>query len=368
MRRIIRKVVSVILVMALALATTACGSKESSSSSGGSGDSNQLAKELNIYIWSEYIPDSVIEGFEKEYGINVNVTFFTSSDEMLAKVMTGGASEYDLIQPSLQHIAGLREGDFIQKLNYDNIPNYTYVGESFKNQYFAEDDAEYCVPYMAGTTVIAYNKNTCPIEIKEFDDLLDPALEGQIVSITSSQMIMAMVLAHLGYDPNSTEEDKIAEAGEWLKNLKPNIKVFDGDAPRKSLLNGECSVAIIYAGDLAIAMNEQPDTYEVCQFTNDDFRYAIGASQFCVTKNAAHATEAELFINWIHDPKNYAACLDVYPYISTNTEAKNYVGDDYKNITVYDFTEEQLNNAYQTKDVGEASIIYDKYWSEFMNQ
>lgn len=364
MKRKMKRLVAMVLALAMAGTLTACGEKGDSSS----GDSDELAKELNIYIWSEYIPDSVIEGFEKEYGIDVNVTFFTSSDELLSKVMTGGASEYDLVQPSLNHIEALREGDYIQKLNYDNIPNYEYVEESFKNQYFAEDDAEYCVPYMAGTTVIAYNKNTCPVEIKELDDLLDPALEGQIVSITSSQTVMAMVLAHLGYDPNSTEEEEIAEAGAWLKELKPNIKVFDGDAPRKSLLNGECSVAIIYGGDMAIAMNEQPDTFEVCQFSNEDFKYGIGATQFCVTKDAAHAKEAEMFINWIHEPENYAACLDAYPYISSNTEAENYVGDAYKNITVYDFSEEQLENAYQTRDLGDASIIWDKYWSEFMNQ
>lgn len=361
-KTLFKKILSVGLMASMTLTMAACG--KGGSSGGGDGTSD----ELNIYIWSEYIPDNVIEGFEKEYGINVNVTFFTSTDEMLAKVMTGGASEYDLIQPSQNIIAALRDQEYIQKLDFDNIPNYKYVDDTYKTKYFAEDDAEYCVPYMASATVVAYNKNTCPIQITKFEDLLNPALKDQLVSTTSSQQIMGMVLSHLGYDPNSTDEDEIAEAGEWLMDLKPNIKVFDGDAPRKSLLNGECSAGILYGGDLAIAMEEQPDTFEVCRFDPDDVYYPIGTSQFCVTKDAPHAKEAEMFINYIQDPKNYAKCLDAYPYISTNSEALNYVGDAYKNITVFDFTDEELENSWIPKDLGDASVIYDKYWSQFMNQ
>lgn len=353
------------ILMATVMTVTACGSSKAKSSADGSGE---YADELNIYIWSEYIDDQVIADFEKKYGIKVNVSFFTSTDELLAKVMTGGGSEYDLIQPNTNNLAALREMDYIEKLDFDNIPNYKYVKKSYIDGYFDNEDAEYAVPYMAGTTVIAYNKKTCPIEIKSFDDLLNPALKGQIVSITSSQNVMSMVLAHLGYDPNSVDESEIAKAGEWLEQLKPNIKVFDGDAPRKPLLNGECSVGIIYGGDIAIAMNEQPDTFVIPQFSTDDFKYGIGTSNFCVPKGAKHKKEAELFINWIQDPKNYARCLDTYPYMSTNTEAEKYVSDEYKNMTVYQLTDEQLSAAYSKADLGDAQVIYDKYWSKFMNQ
>ena len=346
---------------------TACGGGSTDTASSGSGD-GELADELNIYIWSEYIDEDVIKGFEDKYGITVNVTFFTSTDEMMAKLMTGGGSEYDLIQPGTSNIPALREGDYIQELDFSNIPNYEYVDDVYKNDYFGEDDNKYAVPYMAGTTVVAYNKNTCPIEITEFEDLLDPALAGETVCITSSQSIISMVLGHLGYEPNSTDEAEVAEASEFLQQLKPNIKVFDGDAPRKSLLNGECSVGILYGGDLAIAMAEQPDTFVVPEFASDDFRYGISATEFCVTKDAKHKTEAELFINWIHDPENYAKCLDTYPYISTNTKAIDYVGEEYKAITVYNLSDEAKNNSYAKKDLGDATVVYDEYWSKFMNQ
>lgn len=358
-----RMVSAVSMATLIALLGTACSSGSSTSS-----DGDELADELNIYIWSEYIDEDVIADFEEEYGIKVNVTYFTSTDEMLSKIMTGGGSDYDLIQANTNNLAALREGDYITELNFDNIPNYEYVDTSYVDAYLDEEDANYAIPYMAGTTVIAYNKETCPIEITEVDDLLDPALEDEIVCITSSQTVMSMVLAHLGYDPNSLDESEISAAADWLYELKPNIKVFDGDAPRKSLLNEECSVAIIYGGDLAIAMNEMPDTFVVPEFSTDDFRYGIGTVNFCVPTGAEHQTEAELFINWIHDPENYARCLDTYPYMCTNTEAEQYVGDDYKNMTVYDLSDEEMATSYTRIDLGDVQTIYDEYWSKFMNQ
>lgn len=361
MRKTRRKLSAALLAASMVLGMTACGGSQSDS------ESASTSKELNIYIWSEYIPDSVIDSFEEEYGVTVNVSMFTSTDELLSKVMTGGASDYDVIQPNTYNIPALRELDYIQELDFNNIPNYQYVDEEFKADYVGDGDEKYAVPYMSGITVVAYNKNTCPIEITEMDDLLDPALEGQIVSITSSQSIINMVNAHLGFDPNTTNEEELAQSGEWLQQIKPNIKVFDGDAPRKSLLNGECSVGIIYGGDLALAMLEQPDTYVVCDFSSDDFRLGLGTTQFCVTKDTKNKELAEKFINWIHDPEIYAECLDAYPYMPTNSAALEHVTT-FADVTVYDFSEETRENLYSRIDLGDASSLYDDVWSTFMNQ
>lgn len=363
MKRRMSKVVGILMVSVMAASAVGCGGGSSSTESSSSGK-----KELNIYCWSEYIPESVFKSFEEEYDCTVNYTYFTSTDELLSKVMTGGASDYDVIQPNTYNIAALRELGYIQELNFDNIPNYKYVDDEYKNEsIYSGDDGNYGVPYMAGTTVIAYNKNTCPIEIKEFDDLLDPALQSQIVSITSSQSIISMVNAHLGFDPNTVNEDELAKSQEWLLKLKPNIKVFDGDAPRKSLLNGECSVAIIYGGDLALAMAEQPDTYEICNFDTSDFKYGLGETNWCVTKDAGNKDLAEAWINYICDPEVYAKCLDEYPYVSVISEASKYVTT-YGDITVYDFTDEQKANMYSRVDLGDSAVLYDDVWSTFMNQ
>lgn len=102
-----------ILVAALVLLTglTGCGSSSvqpgqqvqgnGAPSSGNEaakagGDSQAgLSKSLNLFIWSEYIPPSVLEAFEKEYGVKVNISTYSSNEEMFAKLSVN-SSGYDL--------------------------------------------------------------------------------------------------------------------------------------------------------------------------------------------------------------------------------------------------------------------------------
>ncbi len=346
------KLMSMIMVLtAMVAMMTGCGKKSASD-------------ELNIYIWSEYIPESVISDFEEQTGIKVNITYYASMDEMMAKLQTGAYKDYDLIQPYSSEIEALIEQDFIQEINYDNVPNMKYISSDFLNQEY-DPEQKYTVPYVYGLDYICYNKDTCPIEIKTFADLANPALEGQIVCITSTREIMGMALDYLGYDSNSTNEEEIAEAGELLNSIKPNIKVFDGDSPKKELLNGECSVAITYSQDFALAQQEAGEMYQIADI---DSGYVQVVSQFCVTKNAENAENAEKFINYIQEPEIMAAILDEYPNGCCNTEATNYTSDAYNKYSGTNISDEMYSKLWRLVDVGEATTIYDKYWSDFMNE
>src|SRR6478672_7778132 len=82
----------------------------------------QKKNTLNLFCWSEYVPQEVIDGFTKETGIKVNVENYASNEEMLSKLLAGG-SKYDLIQPSEYTIEALAKADKLEPLNLDSIPN-----------------------------------------------------------------------------------------------------------------------------------------------------------------------------------------------------------------------------------------------------
>ena len=174
---------------------------------------------------------------------------------------------------------------------------------------------------------------------------------------------MGTALASLGYDPNTTDENEIKEAAELLMKIKDNIKVFDGDSPRKELLNGECSAGFLYGGDLTIAMMQEPDKFGVAQI---DTGYNVGTQQFCIPTGSPHKKLAEQFINYIHEPKVMAQITEVYPYVCVNKGAMEFVTEEYKNCTSLNLDESLKKNLWELKDVGDAITIYDQYWSEFM--
>ena len=351
-----KKLISIVLCVLLTATFMGCSSKDTTK--------DGLAKEINVFIWSEYVSEDAIKGFEDKFGIKVNVSYFTSTDEMNAKLMSGGGKDYDIVQAGNSQIENLINQKYIEELDYDNIPNFKNLSELSKNPSY-DPGSKYSVEYLSSYTVIGYNKKTCPVQIKSVKDLINPALKGTIVSITSSRRIMAMILDSLGYDPNTTDEAQIKEATDFLKKMKSNVKIFDGDSPRKSLLNGECSVALIYNGDLAIAMNEDPGTYAIADV---DSGYVKASNEWCVPTGASHKKEAEMFINYMLDPEVMAKNLDVFPYNCPNEEALKVVSDTYKKNPSLNLSKETMDKAVSVKDVGGAEVIYDKYWSEFMSE
>ena len=111
--------------------------------------------EITVYNWGQYISDGtdgsldVIAAFEEETGIKVNYLTFDSNESMYTKLKTGGTT-YDVIIPSDYMIGKLIEENMLEPLDFDNIPNYQYIDESFRNQSYDPSNT-YSVPYTWGT-------------------------------------------------------------------------------------------------------------------------------------------------------------------------------------------------------------------------
>lgn len=69
----------------------------------GSSSNNKESKELNIYTWIQFIPSEVVEKFEKETGIKVNLSYYDNNDTLIAKLFTG-ANQYDIVSPSTDYV------------------------------------------------------------------------------------------------------------------------------------------------------------------------------------------------------------------------------------------------------------------------
>ena len=98
----------------------------------------EAAPTITVYNWGQYISDGtdgyldVIEEFTAATGIKVNYITYDSNESLYTKLKTGGTT-YDVIIPSDYMIAKLIEEDMLEELNFDNIPNYQYIDDEFRN-------------------------------------------------------------------------------------------------------------------------------------------------------------------------------------------------------------------------------------------
>lgn len=360
---LMKRVLSFILCFVLvALMLGACSSAKKEVQSGTASEGGNPAgddKELNLFIWSEYIPQSVLDTFKEKYGVEVKLATYASNEEMLAKLMAGGASQYDMVVPSNYVVHTMVQQNLLQTINHDSIPNLKNIDPNMLGKDFDKEN-KYTVPYMVSFTLLAVNKKTCPVEIKSYNDLLNPALKDSMVVVDDPRELIGIALQALGYSFNETDAAKLEEAKRWLLKLTPNIKAYDGDSPKTKLISGETSVGFVWSGEAALAMAENPDIQVV--WPKEGINMAI--DNLAITSGAKHKKAAELFIDYILDPQTSKLISDEYPYTNPNKEAQKLLSKDYMDNPASNVPEEEVKKATLTEEAGEAMEAFDKIWSE----
>lgn len=351
-----------ILTLVLMLPISGCG-KDTGATTGA--DEEKLPSELNLFCWSEYMPQDVLDKFEQEYNIKVNYSTFSSNEEMLAKLQAGGASQYDVAVASdyMIEIMLKQKEQLLEPLDLNNIPNLENIDKQYKNLEF-DPGNKYTVPYLCGTALIVLNTDKVKIPVTGYKDLWDPEFKNSLVVLDDERAIIGMGLKKLGYSLNETDEKKLVQAGEEIKDLLPNIKAFDSDSPKTLLINGEASGGMIWSGEVTLAMAENPQLKVVFP---EEGMY-LWMDNFFIPKGAPNKKAAELFMNFILEPEISAMVSQSFPYTNPNVAAQQYMDASFlKDPSVFP-PEEELAKGEHLKDVGEATTVYDQIWSEIKAQ
>ena len=307
---------------------------------------------LNLFCWSEYVPQEVIDGFTKETGIKVNVENYASNEEMLSKLLAGG-SRYDLIQPSEYTIESLIKVDKLEPLNLDNIPNVKNLDPKFAKMPH-DPEGKYSVAWMAGTVGIVVNTAKVKTPITGYKDVFDGTHKRRIVVLNDSREIVSWALATLGIGPNDMSPENLEKAKPILAEWLPQVKVYDSDSPKTALLNGDVDLGIVWSGEAAILWKK-----------NKKFVYVLpaeGAHQFidslAIPKGAPNKENAEKFINYILKPEVSVIISDAFPYTNPNAAAVKLLKPAQRdNPASYPPGEPKLETF---KDIGKAAKDIDK--------
>ena len=345
-----KKALALILALVMALGLVACGGGSKTSSGGAS-------TELNIFMWSDYISNDLISSFEKANNCKINLSYMNDNADSITKLTAGAGDSYDLIMTCDAYMESLIAGGYLEKLDHSKIPTAL---ANINEAYWSGDNRNYCVPYLMNYIYVVYDTERCPIDITCYNDLIDPAMKGQIGSIDGARNLFPIALIALGYDPNSTVEKEIAEAYEWLKKFNDNVVAYG--STETNIVNGTISCMLTYDGNTAEAMATMGDknTLTIAPFTSDPVQ--LGFDLFVVPKGAKHTDLAYKFIEYIADPEVMAANLVEFPYSCPNDAAIAAASEEYRNGPAFDF--DYKTNIFFQKDVGAALTIYNDYYQK----
>jgi len=283
---------------------------------------------LNVYNWGQYIADGsddsmeIIKEFEARYPhIKVNYSTYDSNEIMYSKLANGGIT-VDVIIPSDYMIARLIEEDMLLELNFDNIPNYQYIDENFRNTSY-DPENKYSVPYTWGTVGILYNtKYVDEADVTGWELLWNEKYAGKILMFGNSRDAFGIAQYLLGYDVNTTDRTELQACAELLKQQKPVLQQYVMDEIFATMQNEEAWIAPYYAGDCLTMMGENENLAFYLP-ENQGFNLFIDA--MCIPTCAQEKEAAELFINFLCDPEIAGANMDWICYSTPLSAAKEFM-------------------------------------------
>ena len=322
--------------------------------SGCSKASDPNTKVLNLYNWGDYIDPSLIDKFEKETGIKVNYSTYDTNEIMYAKIKDG-SSNYDLVIPSDYMIEKMIKENLVEKLDFNNIPNYKYIGKDFRNLSYDPKD-QYSVPYMWGTIGIVYNTKIVKKPVDSWNILWDKDYKDQIIMFNSVRDAMAIALKKLGYSMNSENPEQIKQAANALIEEKPLVQAYMVDEVKDAMVSGEAAVAPVWSGDASVITSQNPDIkYVISKEGSNKWFDAL-----VIPKGSKHKKEAEMFINFLCDPENALQNVEYIGYQTPNTKTFEMLPEDMKEEYP---TKEELSKCQVFTDLNKETLkLYNDEW------
>lgn len=315
-----------------------------------------------VYNWGEYIDPEVITMFEEETGISVVYEEFETNEIMYPKIQSG-AIAYDVVCPSDYMIQRMRENDLLAELNFDNIPNIKYIGDTYlKSSREFDPENKYSVPYCWGTVGILYNKTMVDEPIDSWGVLWDEKYKDNILMQDSVRDAFGVTLKYLGYSLNSTDLDELTAATNLLIEQKPLVQAYVIDQVRDKMIGNEAAIGIIYSGEAIYT-----------QFENENLEYVIpkeGSNiwidSWVIPKNAEHKENAEAFINFLCRPDIALKNFEYITYSTPNTAAREMIEDEeIRNSKIAFPDESELENCETFKFLGDdADRVYLDFWNK----
>jgi spermidine/putrescine transport system permease protein len=318
--------------------------------------------ELNILIWSSYLPDSVIARFEQSSGAKLNVELYDSNEALLARLQAS-SSTYDIVVPSDYMVTVLRQQGLLEKLNRDLLTNFSNLDPSLLGLPY-DPTNQYSVPYLWGTTGIGYRRDKISERIDSWAALWDVRYKDRIAMLDDVREVFGAALKLLGKSLNSTDPQDIAEAAQLLLKQKPLVKAYDSGGFDQLLLSADAWIVQGYNGQIAKAMAEDPAIAYVIPKEG----CTRSVDNLCIPKGAPHLQLAHEFINFVLEAEVAAEIANNTGYSSPNLAARAFIRPDLlTNEAIYP-PPEALQRCEFITDIGPAITLYDQYWTQIKSK
>jgi putrescine transport system substrate-binding protein len=301
------------------------------------GGASAQERVVNVYNWSDYIDQSIIEDFTKETGIKVVYDVFDSNEILETKLLAGG-SGYDIVVPTSNFLVRQIAAGVYQKLDKSKLPNLVNEWDVVTSRVQKYDpDNAYSVNWMWGTVGIGYNVDKVKAalgvdKIDSWDVVFKPENLAKLKDcgvyvLDSPSDIVPTTLKYLGLDPESTSPEDLAKVEETLLAIRPYIRKFHSSEYINALANGDICLAVGWSGDVFQARDRAAEASQgvVVDYVVPKEGAEMWFDQMAIPADAPHVAEAHEFLNFILKPEIAAKATNYVYFANGNKASQEFI-------------------------------------------
>jgi putrescine transport system substrate-binding protein len=324
---------TMVLALGCGLLLCACGGGKPgpAAPSGGTADTGKV---LNLYIWSDYLAPTTLARFEKQTGIKVNASYYSTNEALDAKLLAG-KSGYDVVVPTASYFERQIKAGAYLPLDKSNLPNLKNMDPQLMAKVAIHDPGNaHGVIYLWGTNGIGYNEKMVKALLPDapldsWRMVFDPKVASKVAKcgisvLDSPAEMMRAVYSYLGKDPNSQSPEDLAQGAAVLMKIRPYIRSINSADYIAALANGDLCVAVGYNGDVLQARDRAQDANKGVEikYSMPKEGTILWFDMLAIPKDAPHPDNAYAFINFVMMPEVIGEITNFKGYANANAMAQ----------------------------------------------
>lgn len=328
-----------------------------------SGESKSTKRQLNLAIWGNYFEPAEEKRFEELTGIDVQITNYSSNEELLAKIQAG-AGGIDIAVPSDYMVDILIKQGMLFPIEKSQIKHLAEIDPQYLKQAY-DPENQFSLPYAWTTAGIAVHRDLFKGDVGSWKKLLEsPELKGKVSMLDDTREAFAVALKILGFSVNEKDETKIIQAKDYLAKIRPQVKAYRSDVV-DLILRKEVSAAHAYGTEAIQAWKKSGGKIEYL-LPEEGGTFSI--DNMVILKSAENVQEAHALIDFFLSPETNVKFVERILAGPVLKKTRDLLPADIKNHPGLFPPEDKLKKFERIEDIGEATRVYDRAWTELKSR
>lgn len=316
---------------------------------------------VHFATWPEYFNPEFLNETESALDITIQLTLFQTNEELYDLIVSG--KKFDVVMPTDYLVEKLVSENIIKPFDHRLLSNYKKIDIRFKEleyDYFNR----YSIPYYWGVVGLVYNNNQVVNIPNNWPSAGDSTLLRSYINrfsiLDDPRVSLGIALINLGYNPNTTNQNEIKQAANFLIKSLPIIGSVQSDGLQESFLNEDIYFGVNWSGSAGKLSSIQPN-----------FRFLLPpkgslffVDNFAIPSTSRQDTLAYRLIDYLLNPKVAAKLTNENYFANTVSDSRRYInrmilkGPSYTNPFF-------STNMYTIKELGETDNVYIQEWERF---